>query len=76
MDKRQELAMVQTAKHADWYATFAASEDRTVSGREREADLATVALANEVTKLRADIAADEELRDFLTLAITSGVEVV
>lgn len=76
IERRGELAELVAAERSTRLATYAASAETSVSGRDREADAATDHFHVEITKLRAAIQGDEDLRAYLTLAIDHGVEVI
>ena len=74
--RRGELAELEAATRTHRLATYAASVETSVSGRDREADAATDHLYGEIVKLRAAIQGDEDLRELLVLAVNMNVEVM
>lgn len=76
MAQRGQLAEVQVGELQAKIRTIQMSQDGSVTGRKQEADVAAAAMTEEVVKVKLDIAAKEDLRDMLRLAIEHGVEIV
>lgn len=74
--RREELALLEVAVAETSAQVYAQSTETSVSGRDREASAATQPYRGEIIKLRAKIAGDEDMRDLLTLAIQSNVDIV
>lgn len=76
MVKRGALAELLMEERRQRMRSVAASGEGSVSARDREADMLTVELSTDIIDAKLRIAALEDMRDLLTLAITHGVELV
>lgn len=75
ISRRGELAELVAAERSARLQAIAASTESSVSGRDRDADLASDHFHGEIVKLRAAIQTDEDLREYLTLAINHGIDI-
>lgn len=71
----RELAELDAAIIEGGAEAYANSPETSTTGRKRDADLLTAPNRVEVVKLRGEIAALTETRDFLLAAITAGIDV-
>ena len=76
MVQRGQLAEVQIGEMQARHRTIQMSQDTSITGRKQEGELAASAMTEEVIKVKLNIAAREDLRDMLRLAIEHGVEIV
>lgn len=73
---RGELGEIQVAEVQAKHRAMLQSQDTSITGRKQEGDLAAGALTEDRLKTQAEIAAREDVRDMLRLAIEHGVEIV
>lgn len=73
MQQRAELVQLVVAQHELHTEALALSDETSATARKQYADVTASHLKSEVLKLSAEIAINEDLRDFLVLAITSEV---
>lgn len=76
IELRGELVELLMAEKTERIEAYAASQETTDAGRKRDADFAALTHWRDRVKVEAQIQQKEELHQFLTLAITHGVEVV
>lgn len=76
IELRGELVELVMAEKSSRIEAYAASDEKTDAGRKRDADFASLTYWRDRVKLETQIQQKEELHQFLTLAITHGVEVV
>jgi len=76
VQERGELVELVMAERSARIESYASSQEKTDAGRKREADYAALPFWRDRVKLEASIQQKEDLRQFLTLAIEHGVEVV
>lgn len=75
IQRRGELAELVAGERAARLQAIASSAETSVSGRDRDADLAAGHFHGEIVKLTALIQGDEDLREYLTLAINHGIDI-
>lgn len=68
----RELAMTEVARAARRREVYASSQESSVSGRDREADLHSADLIDEIIRMKGDLAAYSLERDHLRFFIEHG----
>lgn len=66
---RLQLADTLIAEHTARTESWVMSDQQSVSGRDRVAEINSTSFTNDVMKLKGDIAALEDERDFLNLCV-------
>lgn len=73
MQQRAELVQLLVAEHEARIDALGNSGESSATGRKQYADVTAAHLHSEVLKLSAEVKINEDLRDFLTLAINADV---